>query len=91
MESILVYVKNNKNNFSIMSVNIECILTKFEECLTIITFLKESRNFSFSVICLHECWLQKDSEDDTVPNTRLQTTCPKTTVLKERRPNLLCT
>ena len=64
MESIHEYIKNNKNNFSIMSVNIECIHSKFEELLTVITFLKESRNFSFSVICLQECWLQKDSEDD---------------------------
>jgi exonuclease III len=64
MDTILEYVNTNKNNFSIMSVNIECINTKFEELLTTIAFLKESKHFSFSVICLQECWLQDDTEED---------------------------
>ena len=60
MESISEFIKLNKDHFSIISVNIECINTKFEELLATLNFLKETMNFNFSVVCLQECWLQND-------------------------------
>ena len=63
MESISEFIKLNKDHFSIISVNIECINTKFEELLATLNFLKETMNLNFSVVYLQECWLQNDDED----------------------------
>ena len=51
----------NKDNFSLLSINIQSIRAKFDKLMALLTFLNE-KECSFSVICIQETWL-KDSDD----------------------------
>ena len=52
----------NKNNFSILSYNIQSLHAKFNELEAFVTDL-QSNKFDFSIICLRESWLSE--HDDT--------------------------
>ena len=52
----------NKNNFSILSSNIQSLHAKFNELEAFVTDL-QSNKFEFSIICLQESWLSE--HDDT--------------------------
>ena len=52
----------NKNNFSILSSNIQSLHAKFNELEAFVTDL-QSNEFEFSIICLQESWLSE--HDDT--------------------------
>ena len=73
LDSITSFIKNNKDNFTIFSVNIQSLNAKFEELSTMIKYFRENFKFNFSAICLQECWL--DDETDTsqfkIPNYNL--------------------
>ena len=64
LDTIDSFVKNNRNCFTIFSVNIECLNSKFNELVNLIKYLKEIHNFQFSAICLQECWLDEDDVSD---------------------------
>ena len=66
LDTIDYFVKNNRNCFSIFSVNIECLNSKFNELVNLIKYLKEINNFQFSAICLQECWLDEDDVSDKI-------------------------
>ena len=55
-------IQNNKNNFSILSSNIQSLHAKFNELEAFVTYL-QSNKFEFSIICLQESWLSE--HDDT--------------------------
>ena len=64
LDSIDAFVKKNRNSFTIFSVNIECLSSKFNELVNLIKYLKEIHKFHFSAICLQECWLDEDDVSD---------------------------
>ena len=57
----------NKNNFSVLSSNIESIHAKFHELEIFIEEVKQF-DFKFSVLCFQECWL---SNNDDVSHIQL--------------------
>ena len=58
---------NSKNDFSILSTNIQFIRAKFDELKLFIEHLRDS-NFEFSAICIQETWL---SESDDITQLKL--------------------
>ena len=62
LTTIEKYINLNRNGFSILSMNIQSINSKFEELLTTIKFFDEKYNFKFSAICLQECWLSENTD-----------------------------
>ena len=50
------YLKNNINGFSVLSLNIQNIFSKFDTFYPVIKKLN-AENLFFSAICLQECWL----------------------------------
>ncbi len=62
LDTIEPFIAENRQNFTVFSVNIECINTKFSELQILLKYLKEKYQFNFSVICLQECWLSDDEE-----------------------------
>jgi hypothetical protein len=55
-DNLISTLTRNKNQFSILSTNIECISAKFDELKMFIEILKQS-NLEFSAICIQETWL----------------------------------
>ena len=56
------FIKNNKNSFTVLSLNAQSISAKFDELVIFLHTLQETNNFSFSAICLQECWLTKNTD-----------------------------
>ena len=48
-----------KNNFCILSTNIECLGTKYDELVIFVTELRK-KGFEFSAICIQETWLAEN-------------------------------
>ena len=63
LENIDKFIEQNKHNFNTLSMNIECVNSKFDELTITLEYLKKKFNFLFSAIFLQECWLQKDDKD----------------------------
>lgn len=63
LDTIETFIKNNKNSFSIFSVNIQSLNAKFGELTSLIKFLDEKYRFHFSAICLQETWLDDITEE----------------------------
>ena len=55
------FVKDKHDNFTVLSTNIESAHAKFNELLIYVEQLRDI-NFEFSVICLQESWLEKDTD-----------------------------
>ncbi len=62
LENIEKFTKNQKNVFTILSVNIQSINAKYNQLTTIIKHLNEAYKFQFSAICLQESWLDETSD-----------------------------
>ena len=56
------FIKNNRNSFTVLSLNTQSISAKFDELIIFLHTLHETNNFSFSAICLQECWLTKNTD-----------------------------
>ena len=57
IDSLENYIKANRDGFTVFSVNIQSINSKYDELVTLVEHFAESYNFHFSAICLQECWL----------------------------------
>ena len=55
------FVKDKHDNFTVLSTNIESAHAKFNEFFIYVEQLRDI-NFEFSVICLQESWLEKDTD-----------------------------
>ena len=53
------YLRNNINGFSVLSLNIQNIFSKFDTFYPVIKKLN-GENLFFSAICLQECWLDEN-------------------------------
>ncbi len=64
------HIKNykNKNCFNMLSSNIQCLNSKFNELKIFIEELRETHNFEFSLLCLQECQF---NENDDVTQFKL--------------------
>ena len=60
-DSLISTLTRNKNQFSILSTNIQCISAKFDELKIFIETLKQS-NLEFSAICIQETWLAEGAD-----------------------------
>ena len=56
------FIKNNRNSFTVLSLNVQSISAKFDELVIFLHILQKINNFSFSAICLQECWLTKNTD-----------------------------
>ena len=65
-------VSNSKNSFSILTMNIQCIRTKFQELKIFLQRLRE-KNCTFSAICIQETWLSthEDLKQYELPDYKL--------------------
>ena len=61
-ESVLSAFDQNKNKFSILSVNIQSLNAKFDQLKIFISDLSNHKNCVFSAICLQESWLTDNSD-----------------------------
>ena len=59
----VTYISNFKNQFCILSVNIQSIRSKFYSLNVFLRSLAEN-NFFFNVICVQESWVSKDFVND---------------------------
>ena len=50
-----------KDNFSILSLNMQSLNSKFDTLLTFLSHLQD-KNLSFDTVCLQETWLSKDAD-----------------------------
>ena len=66
------YLRNNIYGFSVLSLNIQNIFSKFDTFFPVIKKLN-GENLSFSVICLQECWLDENDVTSIIqlPDYRL--------------------
>ena len=62
LDTIENYIKQNKNTFSIFSVNIQSLNAKFNELTVLVEYLREKFHFQFSAICLQECWIEENTD-----------------------------
>ena len=60
-ESLMDSLKLKKNNFSIFSVNIQSLNSKFDKLLAMLHDIR-NHNYEFSLICLQETWLSDESD-----------------------------
>ena len=56
LEHFNSFIRDKKNNFTILSTNIESIHSKINDLTIFVEQLREI-NFEFSAICLQECWI----------------------------------
>ena len=59
--TVVKLLKNESDQFSILSLNIQSINAKFDQLRNILEGL-ESQNCEFSAICLQETWLSEASD-----------------------------
>ena len=64
LDSLENFARNNQGSFSIFSVNIQSINAKFSELTILLKYIKDNYNFTFSVICLQETWLDEEADLD---------------------------
>ena len=79
-DNLTEYMKNNKNRFTILSLNCQSINAKFNEISLLVNSLTEA-NLPLSAICLQESWL-KDQNTTLydIPNYNIisqKATCSK--------------
>ena len=55
------FLRQYKDNFSILSLNVQNLNSKFDSLLTFLSHLQD-KNVSFDAICLQETWLWKDAD-----------------------------
>ncbi len=67
-DNLVSALNKNKNQFSILSTNIQCIQTKFDELKIFIEMLKQL-NLEFSATRLQESWL---SENEDISQIKLE-------------------
>ena len=53
---------SNKDNFHLLSLNIQSIRSKFDKLMCLLKFLNENNCPRFSAICLQETWLDSDTD-----------------------------
>ena len=56
-------INSTDHNFSILSINIECLNSKYDSLLSIISDICSSGN-GFSAICIQETWLSDNDDTD---------------------------
>ena len=61
INSIANGLQPKKDNFSILSLNAQRLVAKFNELSLLVTELKET-GFTFGVICIQETWFQSNQD-----------------------------
>ncbi len=75
-QNLFPLLEKNREKFSVLSSNIECINSKYDELATFIDGLKHNYNFEFSAIVLQETWLTDNCETSIYKSNYLLL-CPK--------------
>ena len=77
MDEIDQTLSKYRNRFSIMSLNIQSISSKFDSLLALLSILDE-KDFNFNAICLQETWLSgsQDLSPYAIPGYQL-INCPR--------------
>ena len=71
LEQLCENMSNYGNNFSILSLNCQSLNGKFNDIVLTVETIHRESNFMFSVICLQESWLGRNSLDASnfmIPN-----------------------
>ena len=61
IDSIAKHLQPHDKKFSLMSINIQSINSKFDKLSTLVQYLNEN-GFSFKAICIQESWLNEDQD-----------------------------
>ncbi len=60
--NIIEYINENKNSFTVFSLNTQSVNAKIEEIKILFEHLRDTYKFNFSAICLQECWISKNTD-----------------------------
>ena len=63
-EGFISYLAKNTKSFSILSLNVQTLNSKFDEITTLLAQL-ENKNVQLSAICLQETWLSQNADTST--------------------------
>ena len=70
IEQLPAYISRIKDNFSVLTLNCQCINAKFDDLYVVLQELLKSGNFNFSVINIQETWI-KSGDDGSSPDVSL--------------------
>ena len=70
VEQLPSYVTQVADNFSILTLNCQCINSKFDDLYIVLNELSQKNGFNFSVINIQETWI-KNEPDGSVPDVSM--------------------
>ena len=70
VEQLPSYVSQIADNFSILTLNCQCLNSKFDDLYILINELSQNNGFNFSVINIQETWL-KNEADGSLPDVSM--------------------
>ena len=61
LNTVKSYLQNNRNNFTVFTLNVQSLNSKFSEIQSLISDLSKD-NLLFDAICFHETWLHTNDD-----------------------------